>query len=115
MWNKKALSPLRADEIGIIKWYVETSYATHNDCRDHIRAMMTLGGSTITSFSRKQRINTKSSTEAELVGVDEALPQIYQNILYQDNQSAMILETNGKTVHSKWTKHIKVQYFFIKD
>ena len=71
----------------------------------------------------------KSSNEAELNGVDEALPQIIwtryfleeqeyamdQNILYQDNQSAMILETNGKTVHSKRTKHKKVPYFFIKD
>ena len=83
----------------------------------------------MTSFSRKQRINTKSSTKAELIGFDEAQPQILwieyfikeqgyaieNNILYQDNQSAMIMETNGKTIHSKWTKHIKVRYFFIKD
>ena len=31
---------------------------------------------TITSLLQKQKINTKSSTETELIGVDEALPQM---------------------------------------
>ena len=88
---------------------------SHNNCRGQTRAMMMLGRGATASFSRKQHINTKSSTEAELIGVDAALPQILwmqyfleeqgytieQSILYQDNQSAMILETNGKTIHSK--------------
>ena len=55
-------------------------------------------------------MNTQSSTKAELVGVDEllllilwsrlfALAQgmhIDDNILYQDNRSAIHMETNGK-------------------
>ena len=99
---------LCVDEIRIIKRNVDASYATHNDCRGYIGAIMTLGGGAITSFSRKHRINTKSSTEAELIAVDNA-PQILwtwyfleeqeytieKNILYQDNQSAMMIETNG--------------------
>ena len=40
--------------------------------------MMTLGGGTVSSFSRKQKLNGKSSTEAELIGMDDALPQIYK-------------------------------------
>ena len=88
-----------------------------------------MGSGAITSFSRKQKINGKSSTEAELIGVDDALPQILltryfmesqgytvkDNILYQDNKSAMLLEQNGKNSSSKRTKHIKVRYFFIQD
>jgi hypothetical protein len=36
-------------------------------------------------------------------------------LLYQDNMSAMLLETNGKASSSKRTKHIKIKYFLVKD
>jgi hypothetical protein len=74
-------------------------------------------------------LNTKSSTEAELVGADDVLPQmlwtlyfleaqgykIDNNILYQDNKSSILLETNGRGSSGKRTRHINVRYFFIKD
>ena len=67
--------------------------------------------------------------EAELIGVDDALPQISwtryflekqgytitKNILFQDNKSAIIMETKRKTANSTRTKHIKIRYFFITD
>ena len=37
------------------------------------------------------------------------------SLLYQDNMSAILLETNGKASSTKRTKHIKVKYFFVKD
>ncbi len=81
------------------------------------------------SYSWKQKINTKSSIKAELVGVDGLLGYILWAhyfmmeqgfemealLLYQDNMSAMLLKTNGKASSSKQTKHIKVKYFFVKD
>jgi hypothetical protein len=81
------------------------------------------------SYSWKQKNNTKSSTEAELVGVDDLLAYILwaryfleeqgykmqPSLLYQDNISAILLETNGKASSSKHMKHIKVRYFYIKD
>ncbi len=62
------------------------------------------------SYSWKQKINTKSSTKAELVGVDDSLGYILgaryfmmeqgfemeASLIYQDNMSVMLLETNGK-------------------
>jgi histone deacetylase 1/2 len=38
-----------------------------------------------------------------------------QTILYQDNQSASLLEKHGKMSSSKRTKHVNIQYYFIKD
>ena len=35
------------------------------------------------------------------------------SLLYQDNMSAILLETNGRASSSKLTKHIKVKYFLI--
>jgi hypothetical protein len=37
------------------------------------------------------------------------------SLLYQDNMSNILLETNRRASSSKWTKHIKVKYFLIKD
>jgi hypothetical protein len=81
------------------------------------------------SSSRKQKINTRSSTESEVVGVNDAMPSILWSlyflqeqgygtthaVVYQDNKSAILLETNGKWSSSKRTKHIKMKYFFVKD
>ena len=100
---------LLVDNLGIIRWFIDVSYAIHNNCKGHIESMMTLVLGAITSFSRKQKINGKSSTEAELIGVDDALLQILwtrhvmegqsynieENIIFQDHKSTMLLEKNG--------------------
>ncbi len=79
--------------------------------------------------STKQKCNVRSSTVGELVAVDEMIGQILwtwlimlaqgikvtDNILYQDNKSAILLETNGRVSSSKQTKHIKIQYYYIAD
>ena len=36
-------------------------------------------------------------------------------MVYQDNQSAMILDRYGHWSKSKWKGHINIQFFFIKD
>ena len=38
-----------------------------------------------------------------------------ENILYKDNKSSILLETNGKASSGKHTKHINIRYFFITD
>jgi hypothetical protein len=54
-------------------WSVDASFAIHNDMRSHTGAVLSLGQGAMMSMSSKQKINTKSSTKAELVGVDDAL------------------------------------------
>ena len=86
------------------------------------------GRGSIISISKKQKLNTKISTEAELIGADDVMPQmlwtryllesqgygIDENILYQDNMSAMLLEKNGEKSSTKNMKHINVRYYCIK-
>ena len=67
---------LTVPSLSMTQWWVDASYLTHDDCRGHTGGMMTLGVGAIISFSRKQRINVKSSTESELVGADDGLPLI---------------------------------------
>jgi hypothetical protein len=79
--------------------------------------------------STKQKLNTRSSTETEIVGVDDCMPaicwsryfmeaqgyQVIENIVYQDNKSAILMERNGKASSSKRTKHINIRYYFVTD
>jgi hypothetical protein len=67
---------LSADNITCLKWWVDASHAVQKDCRGHTGAMLSLGKGAAISLSNKQKINTKSSTESKLVGVDQALPSI---------------------------------------
>jgi hypothetical protein len=41
--------------------------------------------------------------------------KVTDNILYQDNKSAILLERNGRVSSTKRTKHIDVCYFFVTD
>jgi hypothetical protein len=77
------------------------------------------GNGAVKSISSKQKLNTKSSTESELVGVDAVLVMILwtkllleeqgydinSNILYQDNKSAILLERNGKKTAGREPEH----------
>jgi hypothetical protein len=40
---------------------------------------------------------------------------VAENILFQDNKSAMLLEKNDKDSSSKRTKHINIRYYFVTD
>jgi hypothetical protein len=41
--------------------------------------------------------------------------KVTDNILYQDNKSAIFLEKNGRASSSKRTKHIEIQYYYVAD
>ena len=70
----------------------------------------TLGEGAIQANSSKQKLNTRSSCDAELVGNDDAATKILwtryfmeaqgykvrQNIVYQDNKSTIQLLKNGR-------------------
>ena len=88
-----------------------------------------MGRGFIFPTSKKQQLNTRSSTEAELVGADDLMTPILwtglflnaqgypvkDNILYQDNKSTILLEKNGKRSAGKRSRAINIRYFFITD
>ncbi len=120
---------LLADLLMLSRWWVDVAYAVQDDCWVHTGAGMSFGQRMALSYSWKQKIKTKSSTEDELVGVDDSLGYILwacyflqklsydmdPSLLYQEKKSAILLKTNGRVSSSKHTKHIKVKYFLIKD
>ena len=61
---------------GISEWWVDASFAVHDDMRSRTGSMFSLGKGTIYCASTKQKIVTSSSTEAEIVGVVDDMPKI---------------------------------------
>ena len=127
--TRKLFLTLEANELSIIKWWVDGSFAVHHDMKSHTGGTMSLGKGSVYSTSTRQKLNTKSSTEAELVAVDDVMPQalwtryflkgqgydVEKSTIYQDNQSAMLLENNGQRSSGKRTRHVNIRYFFVTD
>jgi hypothetical protein len=123
--------PLVLSAIGthILKWWVDASFAVHSNLRGHSGGGLSLGRGFPIVSSTKQKLNTRSSTGSEIVGADDFMPaicwtryfmqaqgcKIEDNVLHQDNKSAVLLEKNGKASSSKRTKHINIRCFFITD
>ena len=61
-----------------MNWYVDADFAVHKDMRSHTDGFMTMG--TVETYVRsiKTNLNTKSSTEAKLFGLDDVLTQVIQ-------------------------------------
>jgi len=121
---------LGADGTDVLSWYVNASFAVHLEMREHTGGAMTMGRGFPLDKSTKHKLNTRSSTESEIVAVNDLIPQILwvrlfirvqggfevrDNILYQDNRSAILLETNGRASSSKRTKHVNIRYYYVAD
>ena len=68
---------LRADGINVLNLWVDASYAAHDNMRGHTGGTMSMvkyGRGSIISISMKQNINTKRSTEAEIIGEEDVMP-----------------------------------------
>jgi hypothetical protein len=120
---------LSANGSGMLKWWIDGSHGVHPNMRGHTGCGLSMGQGFPISASSKQKLNTRSSTETELVGVDDFMPSIMwsrlfleaqgygvtENIIFQDNQAAILLEKNGKASSGKRTKHLNMRYFFVTD
>jgi hypothetical protein len=85
-------------------------------------AILMIWESTILSRSNKQKVNTRSSTETELIVVDDALPTVQwaknymkdqgydlETIIKEDNKSSMLLMKNGRLSSGKRTKNLDIR------
>ena len=97
--------------------------------KGHTGATLSLGKGVIHSGSWKQRLVSRSSTESELIGVYDVLPQVLwtkqfleeqgrldtTTVVYQDNRSSILLERNGISSSTKRMKHMHIRYFYVTE
>ena len=96
----------------------------HPDFKNHVSGTVTFkGGKGLTiNILAKQKLNTESSTVAELVGVDCVLPlvswappflkeqghEVKENVIVQDNESAILLANDSEASSGKQTQAINI-------
>ena len=116
------------DPANTIHAYIDASYGIHDDYRSHTGMVISLGSGVIDARSTKQKLNTKSSTEAELVGLSDMCGKVIwhrefliaQGIdvpparVYQDNQSTMHMIERGSSTSDR-TRHVAIRYYWVKD
>ena len=110
-------------------WWVDSSYSEHPDMCSHSGICMTLGKGVAYSRSSKQKLNTKSSTEAALIALEDTMGQVLwthhflaeqgqyvpTTTICQNNKSIILLAENGRTSSCKQTWHLNVRYYFVTD
>ena len=118
-----------ASSLADIYTWIDAAYAVNPDMKSQTGGCMSLGVGVLHAKSNKQKLNVKSSTEAELVGTSEYIPYnlwllmfmhmqgytIKNNILYQDNQSTILMLKNGRNSCIGNSRHIHIRFFFVKD
>ena len=109
--------------------WIDADYAVHNNMRGHTGGAIYMGYGIMHGKASKQKINVKSSTESELVGMGKYVPYnicfimfmgtkgyvIKNNVIYQDNQIAICIENNEQNSCTGKSRHIHIRYFFVKD
>jgi hypothetical protein len=103
--------------------YVDASFASHADDKGHTGLVIKWGATTLGTISRKQKIATKSSTEAEVVGLTDVLDEIERSneymeeqgeqldvpIVYQDNMSTTITLVRNENSGNVRTRHLNAR------
>jgi hypothetical protein len=121
---------LRIGESMIVKVYIDAAYGVHQDSgKSHTGCAIVLGeAGPLYAKSGKQKIVTKSSTEAELVGLSDSASQaihlrnfvtsqgydVGPAIIYQDNLSTMALMKRGGP-GSERSRHINIRQFWVSE
>jgi hypothetical protein len=121
---------LRIGEEMVVRAYIDAAYGVHQDSgKSHTGCAIVLGqAGPLFTKSAKQQIVTKSSTEAELVGLSDTASQAihlrnfiiaqgYETgpaIIYQDNLSCMALIKRGGP-GSERSRHINIRHFWLTE
>jgi hypothetical protein len=112
-----------------IRCYIDAAYGLHSDGKSVTGSAIVIGDAgPIHAKSSKQKIVTKSSTEAEFVATSDSANQgLYMRefmqeqgynippvIIYQDNMSCIALTNKGRST-SERTRHMSIRYFWIAE
>ena len=77
---------LKAIKVNMIHWQVYESYAIHTNFKSHTGGSMSVVKGKVIDIPNKQNINTKVSTDFELVWADNEIPHMVWNIFFVQAQ-----------------------------
>ena len=93
---------LEADSLRIMKWWVDGAFPVHNDMKSHMGGVLSLGKGVIYGTSMYPKLNTKSSTEAELIEGDDAMPQIlWTRYFMEDRVTPLMTQSSTRITRAR--------------
>ena len=120
---------LGATDLSTMMSFIDAAYGVHDDFKNCTRAGLTMGHIIFSSTRIKQKLNTKRSNEAELVGTADYLQkasclgflieskgsEMARSIMLQDKQSTIFVEANVRASCSKRSRHLNTTCFHVAD
>ena len=117
---------LEADDNQALYWCIDASFSVHSDMKSHTGSIFTLGKGSISSSSTKQKVNSRSTTESELNGVEDKISKVIWtkkiieaqffkvklNMIYQDNTFTIKLLNDCRLSAGKRTCHFYIRLFY---
>ena len=113
------------DDISL-RVYADASFAVHKDAKSHGGIVIITSHGPTLAKAGKQKLVTRSSTEAELVTLSDAVSLAVYHLqflkgqgynvsaeLMQDNMSTIQMAKNGRSTSDR-TRHVNIRYFFVK-
>ena len=108
--------------------YTDASYACHADYKSRSGTIIIMAGGVIGAYSHKQSCMSTSTTQAELIALDEGVQRamcvrnflkhqgkdLGPTVVFQDNKATIKLVENGGPL-SRCTRHINIKYFTIAE
>ena len=127
--SKELVFTIRGGDNYDICAYIDASHAVTDNYRSQTGVATVIGGKTMIHWkTNTQKLNTKASTESELVATSDGMPQsifikeFVEEILnmpvnltlMQDNTSTISLIKAGRAL-SESTRHINIRFFYVHD
>jgi hypothetical protein len=108
--------------------FIDASFGSHADGKSRSGIALMMCGVVVGAWSAKQKLNTKSSTEAEIVGLSDGLSHVIwmremliaqgytlpPTKVHQDNQGVLSIMREGRSPKHR-TKHLNIRHFFARD
>ena len=83
---------LGADDLLKMKLWVDVPYGIHSDCKSHTGRAILWGWGVLGNKCQKQKLNTKSSTKGEIVGVSDFMPNMVWARMFMEVQGYILKE-----------------------
>ena len=109
--------------------FVDSSHAVHPDMRGHTGGAITFGTGILSPKASKQKMNSRSTNETEVIVNSEYLPiniwhehfleaqgyPLKNNWFLQDNEGAEKMAKNGRLSCGSNSRHINIKFFWISN
>ena len=81
------------NDSGVLNWWIGVSYALHTNMRRNTGGGISVGRGFLILTLTDQKLNTRSSTESDIVGVQDCIPDLFWTRYFMESQVYQVMVT----------------------